>query len=55
MLLQLACLTHELWSQVLELGIAMYLLADQLGWVSIVPLLVVLCRFFIGAPGKDPG
>jgi hypothetical protein len=37
-------LFHELWSQVLELCIGMYLLARELGWVCISPLLVVLCR-----------
>lgn len=49
-----ACsLIHELWSQVLELGIGMYLLADQLGWVCIVPLLVVLCMFLSAVLGKN--
>jgi ATP-binding cassette, subfamily C (CFTR/MRP), member 1 len=36
-------LFHELWSQVLELGIGMYMLARELGWVCIFPLLVVIC------------
>lgn len=35
---------HELWSQVLELCIGMYLLAIELGWVCIFPPLVVLCK-----------
>ncbi len=37
-------LFHELWSQVLELCIGMYMLAGELGWVCIFPLLVVLCK-----------
>ncbi|KAK3319199.1 ABC transporter [Apodospora peruviana] len=36
-----ASLLHELWAQVLELGIGMYLLASEIGWVSIMPLLIV--------------
>lgn len=36
-------LLHELWSQGLELCIGMYMLARELGWVCIFPLLVVLC------------
>lgn len=39
-----ADLFHELWARVLELCIGMYLLANELGWVSIVPLLIVACR-----------
>lgn len=38
-------LFHDLWSQVLELGIGMYLLAGELGWVCIVPILVVFCKY----------
>jgi len=37
-------LFHELWSQVLELCIGMYMLARELGWVCVLPLLVVLCK-----------
>ena len=37
-------LFHDLWSQVLELCIGMYMLAGELGWVCIFPLLVVLCK-----------
>ncbi|ETS83861.1 hypothetical protein PFICI_05737 [Pestalotiopsis fici W106-1] len=36
-------LFHQLWSEVLELCIGMYMLARELGWVCISPLLVVLC------------
>jgi ATP-binding cassette, subfamily C (CFTR/MRP), member 1 len=38
-----ADLFHELWSQTLELCIGMYLLASELGWVCIIPLLIVVC------------
>jgi ATP-binding cassette subfamily C (CFTR/MRP) protein 1 len=38
-----ADLSHELWSQTFELCIGMYLLATELGWVCIVPLLIVVC------------
>ncbi|KAI9738029.1 MAG: hypothetical protein M1818_005457 [Claussenomyces sp. TS43310] len=45
-----ADLFHELWSQTFELCIGMYLLASELGWVCIVPLLIVVftsqgCKF----------
>ncbi|KAK4449692.1 hypothetical protein QBC34DRAFT_350884 [Podospora aff. communis PSN243] len=35
-------LLHDLWSNCLELGIGMYLLADELGWVCIAPVVIVL-------------
>ncbi len=38
-----ADLVHGLWSQALELCIGMYLLATELGWTCIVPLLIVVC------------
>lgn len=38
-----AALFHQFWSEVLELCIGMYMLARELGWVCISPLLVVLC------------
>ena len=34
---------HEIWADTLALTVGMYLLASELGWVSIVPLLVVAC------------
>lgn len=37
-----ASLFHETWSQVLELSIGMYLLAEELGWVCVIPPLVIL-------------
>lgn len=36
-----ASLVHELWAQSLELAIGLYLLATELGWVCLVPLLIV--------------
>lgn len=36
-------LFHQFWSEVLELCIGIYMLARELGWVCISPLLVVLC------------
>lgn len=41
-----ASLFHDTWSKALELCIAMYMLADQMGWVCIVPPLVVLGESF---------
>jgi ATP-binding cassette, subfamily C (CFTR/MRP), member 1 len=37
-------LVHSLWSQMLELGIGMYMLASELGWVCVLPLVVTLCK-----------
>lgn len=36
-----ADLVHELWAQVLELCLGLYLLATELGWVCVVPLIIV--------------
>ncbi|TQV93218.1 ABC multidrug transporter [Cordyceps javanica] len=36
-------LFHDVWSQLLEVGIGMYMLAKELGWVCIFPVLVVFC------------
>ncbi|KAK0386970.1 hypothetical protein NLU13_5283 [Sarocladium strictum] len=33
---------HDTWSQVLELAVGTYLLADELGWVCVVPPLVAV-------------
>lgn len=41
-----ADLLHEIWSQTLELCIGLYLLATQLGWACVVPLIIVLCKSF---------
>jgi ATP-binding cassette, subfamily C (CFTR/MRP), member 1 len=35
---------HDTWTQILELGIGVYLLANELGWVCIVPPLVAVCE-----------
>ena len=40
-----ADLIHELWSQTIELCIGLYLLAMKLGWVCVVPVMVVLGMF----------
>jgi ATP-binding cassette subfamily C (CFTR/MRP) protein 1 len=32
----------EVWAQLIEVGIGFWLLARQLGWVSIVPLLIIV-------------
>lgn len=40
-----ADLIHELWSQTIELFIGLYLLAMNIGWVCVVPVLVVLGMF----------
>lgn len=40
-----ASLVHELWAQSLELAIGLYLLAMQLGWVCLVPVLIVVGGF----------
>lgn len=41
------CLEHlnECWSRSLEIIIGVPLLTLQLGWVSIMPLVVVFCKF----------
>ena len=36
---------HEIWAQVIEVTVGLGLLARQLGWVSVVPLLLVICKF----------
>lgn len=33
---------HEIWAQIIEVIIGFYLLARQLGWVSIVPFVIVI-------------
>ncbi|KAM3458315.1 hypothetical protein MY3296_000521 [Beauveria thailandica] len=40
-------LFHDLWSQFLEVCIGMYLLAKELGWVCIFPVVVVFCTSWI--------
>lgn len=44
-----ADLLHEIWSQTLELCIGMFLLARELGWTCVVPLLIVLRK----SPQRD--
>ena len=35
---------HEIWAQLIEVATGIYLLARQLGWVCVVPLVVVICK-----------
>lgn len=34
---------HEIWAQIIEVGLGIWLLAMQLGWVCVFPLLVLSC------------
>jgi hypothetical protein len=36
---------NECWARLIELCIGITLLARQLGWVSVVPLVVVICEY----------
>lgn len=47
---------HDLWSQFLEVCIGMYMLATELGWVCIFPVLVVLCKshFLVARCRREP-
>jgi hypothetical protein len=45
-----ADLLHDTWSQVFELCIGMYMLAGELGWVCILPPLVILCKLRYHCP-----
>ena len=36
---------NEVWSRTIEIAIGIPLLTLQLGWVSVVPLVVVACKF----------
>lgn len=42
-----ACLIdlYESWARVLEVGIGIYLLARQMGWVCVMPLITVGCEY----------
>lgn len=35
---------NEVWARAIEVGIAIFLLARQLGWVAVIPLLIVICK-----------
>lgn len=35
---------HELWATPIELGLALWFLAMQMGWGSIGPAIAVLCK-----------
>lgn len=38
---------NEVWARSIEVGIAIYLLARQLGWVAVIPLVIVICKSHI--------
>lgn len=33
---------NEVWARIIEVGIAIFLLARQLGWVAVIPLIIVI-------------
>lgn len=35
---------NEVWARAIEVGIAIFLLARQLGWVAVIPLAIVICK-----------
>jgi hypothetical protein len=35
---------NECWSRLIEIGIGIALLTRQLGWVSVIPLVVCVCK-----------
>lgn len=38
---------NEVWSRLIEIAIGVPLLTLQLGWVSVIPLVVVACTFSV--------
>ena len=38
---------NEIWARLLEVAIAIFLLARQLGWTCITPLVVVGCKSLV--------
>lgn len=38
---------HEIWSNSIEIGIAIYLLERQLGVACVVPIAVAICKIFL--------
>ena len=42
--------SHEIWANVVEVGIAIYLLERQLGVACTIPVAVALCKFFLMHP-----
>ena len=36
---------NEIWARLVEVTIGIYLLARQLGWVCVMPLVIVGCKF----------
>ena len=41
---------NEVWARSIEVGIAIFLLARQLGWVAVIPLVLVICKSDKSAP-----
>lgn len=35
---------NEVWARGIEVGVAIFLLARQLGWVAVIPLVIVVCK-----------
>lgn len=35
---------NEVWSRLIEVAIAIFLLARQIGWVAVIPLVIVICK-----------
>ena len=50
-------LTHELWASILEVSIATWLLARQLGVASVVPVIICICEchIYMLLPPPPPG
>ena len=35
---------HEVWAQLIEVALGIWLLARQIGWVCVLPIIIVVCR-----------
>lgn len=35
---------HEVWAELIEVALGIWLLARQLGWVCVLPVVVVACK-----------
>lgn len=44
---------HELWANLIEIGLAIYLLQRELGVACAIPVGVALCRYFLYSQGKQ--
>lgn len=36
---------HETWARFVEVGIAIFLLARQIGWICVKPVVIVACKY----------